>query len=89
MLGSREALAIILFSWILGINFCSFLPRISSFLQIALSFDTKNNDGTWIKNQWVTVDIVVPGWYDHIQTLFDVSVSFYIEFPHLIAIVDI
>ena len=37
----------------------------------------------------MTVEIVVPVWYDHIQTLIDVSVSFCIELPHLIVIVDI
>ena len=35
------------------------------------------------------VDTVLPIWYDHIQTLIYVSVSSYIEFPHLTIAVDI
>ena len=37
----------------------------------------------------MTVDIVVPVWYNHIQRLIDVSVSSHIEFPHLTVTVDI
>ena len=35
------------------------------------------------------VDTVVPVWYNHIQTLIDVSVSSYTEFPHLTVSTDI